>query len=231
MRLLLTNDDGFGAEGIEILRRLASKISSEIWVVAPSRDRSGSSRSMTLRTPIAVNKLTEREFAVDGTPSECVVIALHELMKFPPDLILSGINSGSNIGADVGCSGTVGAALEGALFKIPSIALSQRYSDKTLPTNWEVAKNHTLPIIKSLLNSDWDPSIVMNINFPDVLEVKGTKFVKQGRHFDLNDLSCHTDDNGRQFFVINGNRPAIGDGSVEAVQQGFIAITPIKSDF
>ena len=129
MRILLTNDDGVNARGLEVLERIAREFSDDIWVVAPTEEQSGAGHSLTLSVPVRLRKLGERRFCVTGTPTDAVMMALAHIMKDgPPDLILSGVNRGANLAEDVTYSGTVSAAMEGALAGIPSIALSQGYS-------------------------------------------------------------------------------------------------------
>src|ERR671920_755488 len=133
MRILLTNDDGVNASGLKVLERIARLFTGDVWVVAPTEEQSGAGHSLTLSVPVRLRKLGERRFCVTGTPTDAVMMAIARIMKdSPPDLILSGINRGANLGEDVTYSGTVSAAMEGALAGIPSIALSQAYSREGL---------------------------------------------------------------------------------------------------
>ena len=128
MRILLTNDDGIHAEGLAALERIARTLSDDVWVVAPETDQSGFAHSLSLSEPLRLRKIGEKHFAVRGTPTDCVIMGVRKLLPEPPDLILSGVNSGSNIADDVTYSGTVAGAMEGALLGIRSIALSQAYN-------------------------------------------------------------------------------------------------------
>ena len=128
MRILLTNDDGIHDEGMAVLERIARKLSDDVWVVAPESDQSGLSHSLSLSHPLRLRKFDDRHFAVRGTPTDCVIMAARHIMPEPPDLILSGVNSGSNIADDVTYSGTVAGAMEGTLIGIRSFALSQGYN-------------------------------------------------------------------------------------------------------
>jgi 5'-nucleotidase len=129
MRILLTNDDGVNAGGLKVLERIARQISDDIWIVAPTEEQSGAGHSLTLSRPIRLRKLGERRFCVSGTPTDSVMMAIAHIMKdAPPDLVLSGVNRGANLGEDCTYSGTVSAAMEGALAGIPAIALSQCYA-------------------------------------------------------------------------------------------------------
>ncbi len=233
MIVLLTNDDGFGSAGITLLYEIATKLKfvSEVWVVAPDIDMSGASRSLSLRRPIQINDLGKRIYTIDGTPAECVILALNKIMDKKPDLILSGINHGLNVGTDVGYSGTIAAAMEGATLSIPSIALSQMYKGKNSEINWNPAKNFAPDIINKLVTTGWPKNVVINVNFPHIEKVLGIKCVEQGQHEVSSNLSCieSVDDNG--LCVIHENRSLIGSGSVEVVNKGFITITPLKPDF
>lgn len=139
MIILITNDDGFESEGIRLLKEIAHNFASEIWIVAPDADRSGAARSLDypVKQSIKINQYSERKFSVSGTPADCVIIALNKIMNKKPDLILSGVNTGSNVGDDICYSGTIGAAMEGAARFIPSIALSQAYHNEI---NWHNTK-------------------------------------------------------------------------------------------
>ena len=128
MRILLTNDDGIHAEGLAALERIARTLSDDVWVVAPETDQSGFAHSLSLSEPLRLRKIGEKHFAVRGTPTDCVIMGVRKIMPEPPDLVLSGVNSGSNIADDVTYSGTVAGAMEGTLLGIRSIALSQAYN-------------------------------------------------------------------------------------------------------
>src|SRR5215470_11436338 len=124
-RILVTNDDGINAPGLKVLEKVARSLSRQVWVVAPEAEQSGAAHSLTLRRPLRVRRLSARRFAVDGTPTDCVLLAVHSIMPKRPDLVLSGINRGSNLGEDITYSGTIAAAMEATLLEIPAIAMSQ----------------------------------------------------------------------------------------------------------
>ena len=167
-RVLLVNDDGIDAPGFDILKKIAHKISREVWISAPKKDNSGAGRSLTLRSDIKVNKRDDLTFEVDGTPTDCVILALNYFMKDTlPDLVLSGINAGRNAADDVTYSGTIGAAWEARILGIPSIALSQMYN-KSFGMNFSAAENYGFKIIERLIDRGWSDSTVININFPPV---------------------------------------------------------------
>ncbi|GHM58542.1 MAG: 5'-nucleotidase SurE [Candidatus Mesenet longicola] len=232
MKVLLTNDDGFGSAGITLLYEIVSELKfvSEIWIAAPSVDMSGCSRSLSLRKPIQVNCLGERKYTVDGTPAECVILALNRIMDKKPDLILSGINHGLNVGNDVSYSGTIAAAMEGATSLIPSIALSQAYSSDRSKIKWESAKSFAPNIIGKLIEVGWPKNAVINVNFP-AEKVLGIKFIEQGQYKMDSNASCIESIGDNNSYVIRGDRVLIGSGDVDMVSKGFITITALKLDF
>jgi len=170
MRILLTNDDGIEAEGLECLEKIARTLSDDVWVVAPQTEQSAKGRGITLTEPLRVNKLGDKRFAVTGTPTDCVILAVNDLMPEKPDLVLSGVNRGHNVGEDVSYSGTVAGALQGMAFGIRSIALSQsleRFHDDVV-AHWETAEAFAPGIIAKLLEQKWEDGVVMNVNFPNL---------------------------------------------------------------
>jgi 5'-nucleotidase len=234
LRVLLSNDDGFDAPGMETLRRIAEALTDDIYVVAPAKEQSGASRSLTLHDPIRLNKYTDREYSVEGTPTDCVMMALNYLFKDKtPDLILSGVNRGGNLGEDVLYSGTVAAASEGTLLGVRSVALSQCILDADRIC-WDTAAEMGPEIIETLLNSDWGPDVLMNINFPavDKKDVKGIRVTSQGKR-DLSNLTIddRVDARGRDYFWL-GYRPSFGTPAVgtdlHAVVDQYVSVTPLK---
>ncbi len=181
-RILVTNDDGIHAPGLKVLEKIAKSLSPDVWVVAPESEHSGASHSLTLRRPLQINKITPRKFAVSGTPSDCTLIAVNHIVRGKrPDLILSGVNRGANLGEDVLYSGTVAAAMEGAMLGIPAIAFSQvRIKDKL---HWETAAAFAPEVIKKLVSLPWPKDTLMSVNFPPVppKEVTGIEVGRQGR--------------------------------------------------
>jgi len=168
MRILVTNDDGIGAEGMDVLRRIAEEVSSDVWVVAPEKNQSGASHSMTLHEPLRVRQTDERTFVLRGTPTDCVIMAVrHFLLDHPPDLVLSGINHGSNLAEDVTYSGTIAAAIEGTMLGIRSVAMSQvGGSLEEGKIHWETPLTHGPGLLARLLDAGWPKDIVININYP-----------------------------------------------------------------
>mgnify|MGYP001063665158 CR=1 FL=1 len=184
-RVLLCNDDGIDAPGFAILEAFARKTFADVWVVAPANEQSAKSRSLTVRQSIQVEKRAEKRFAVQGTPVDSVVVGLNGLMgELQPDLVLSGINNGSNLAEDIGYSGTVGCALEASLHKIPSIAFSQCF----LPGEygnipWQIAESHMQNVVDLLWKQKHQQDLVYNVNFPPALfsDKAGIQFTHQGR--------------------------------------------------
>ena len=167
-RVLICNDDGINAPGLNILEKVISELVREVWVVAPETEQSATSHSITLRQPLRIRKVASRRFAVNGTPVDSVLLALVQLMKNnPPDIVISGINRGANLGEDVIYSGTVGAAMEGTLMGLPAIALSQVTTDFS-PVKWPTVKKWLPKVLKGLDKFAFPPSVLLNINFPDV---------------------------------------------------------------
>src|SRR5690349_22921719 len=183
MRILLTNDDGINARGLKLLEAVARKLSDDIWIVAPTEEQSGAGHSLTLTTPVRLRRHDERRFSVTGTPTDAVMLALAHVMKdSPPDVILSGINRGANLAEDVTYSGTVSAAMEGALAGVRSVALSQVYSREGLGDDvpFAVAQEWGVRALTPLLDMDWAPRTLVNINFPagSPAAVQGVRVVR-----------------------------------------------------
>src|SRR3954449_1523042 len=185
MRMLLTNDDGVNARGLKLLETVARKFSDDIWIVAPTEEQSGAGHSLTLTTPVRLRRHDERRFSVTGTPTDAVMLALAHIMKdSPPDVVLSGINRGANLAEDVTYSGTVSAAMEGALAGVPSIALSQSYSREgmgdTVP--YAAAEAWAERALAPLVSLKMAAGTLINVNFPALPpeEVKGVRVCRQG---------------------------------------------------
>jgi 5'-nucleotidase len=169
MRILITNDDGIHAEGLDICEKIARVLSDDVWVIAPEHDQSGVAHSLSLNDPLRLRQVGERRFAVRGTPSDCVIMgALHLLNEKCPDLVLSGVNRGSNAGEDVIYSGTVAGAVEGTMLGIPSLALSQAYrSRRGGKPYWETCLLFAPDIIRRVVAEGTPRDVLINVNFPD----------------------------------------------------------------
>ncbi len=234
-RVLISNDDGVHAVGIRHLAEIARGLGGDVWVVAPETDRSGAGHSLTISDPVRVRQLDTRTYAVSGTPTDCVLAAVLEIMRrTPPDLVLSGINRGGNMGDDITYSGTVAAAMEGALLGIPSIALSQD-TDRTGATRWETAHRHGPLALQALAGEEWSPNSLINVNFPDLSpdEVKGLMVTFQGQRKPGSFLDRREDPRGRPYYWIDTARTkaARAPGSdLAAVAAGFVSVTPLRLD-
>ena len=238
MRILITNDDGIHAPGMHVLEAIASEFSHDIWICAPSEEQSGAGHSLTLNRPVRLQRFGERRFAVTGTPTDSVMMALREVMDGPPDLILSGVNRGANLGDDITYSGTVSAAIEGALAGIRSIALSQVYSQETSGTDAEFAAARAWgpKVIQPLLDAPFATRTLVNVNFPPRApsEVKGIRVVRQGFHdYSRGSIVEGKDPRGHRYFWF-GLHPiehTLDHGTdLEAIDDGYIAVTPLQLD-
>lgn len=185
MRILITNDDGVHASGLAVLEQIAAEFSDDVWVSAPADEQSGAGHSLTLVEPIRVRRLGERRFAVRGTPTDAVMMAVGMFMRdHRPDLVLSGVNRGRNLAEDVTYSGTVSAAMEGTLAGIRSVAFSQEFSEGPAgPAAFAPARMWGPAVLRALLSVEWAPGVLMNVNFPqlDPYRVAGIRVTEQGQ--------------------------------------------------
>ncbi|MFN3642882.1 MAG: 5'/3'-nucleotidase SurE [Gemmobacter sp.] len=181
-RILIVNDDGIHAEGIKLLERIARRYSDDVWVVAPDEEKSGASHSISMHVPVRARRIDDRHFAVKGTPTDCALLAIHEILPAPPTILLSGINRGANLAEDVTYSGTAAAAMEGALLGVPSVALSQVFAPRG-PVHWTTAEAFAAPVLDVLLATEWQPYAFVNVNFPDCPPeaCTGLRVVTQGQ--------------------------------------------------
>jgi 5'-nucleotidase len=234
-RILLTNDDGIEARGLKILHKVVRGLCRDVWIVAPELEQSGASHSLTLHRPLRARRLGPRRFAVDGTPTDCVLLALKNLIRDKrPTLVISGINGGANLGDDVTYSGTVAAAMEATLLGVPAIALSMTFRDRG-KIQWATAERHTPEVIRRLAALPWPGNTLINVNFPDLppAAVKGIAVARQGRHKIGEQLMERTDPRGRPYYWIGPLRET-GDGvdgtDIAEVTKGRITLTPILLD-
>lgn len=238
MRILLTNDDGVNARGLGVLQTIAAALTDDVWVVAPETEQSGASRALTLSEPLRIRSIAPKRYAVSGTPTDCVELAIMELMRdTPPDLVLSGVNAGQNVAEDVTLSGTVAGAIQGMMCGVPAIALSQGQGFRgagSLP--WGVAERYGAGVVRRLLELGWPANVVMNVNFPDrdpadALEVEVTR---QGRRDQrIVAIDKRTDLRGNDYFWIGfkgqlSNPPEGTD--LRALYAGRISVTPLHLD-
>jgi 5'-nucleotidase len=234
MRILVTNDDGIHAPGLDVAEKIARALSDDVWVVAPESEQSGASHSLTLAGPLRLRQARERRYAVSGTPTDCVLMAcLHLLKDKRPDLVLSGVNSGSNLADDITYSGTVAGAMEGCALGIPAIALSQEPAGSRLEIDWSAGEVHGPAVVRQLLKEGWPQGVLMNVNFPGVAadQVRGVVLVPQG-HYDLlsTEIVARTDMRERPYYWIGLRRHETvppEDSDLGAINAGRISVTPL----
>ncbi|MBL8672554.1 MAG: 5'/3'-nucleotidase SurE [Alphaproteobacteria bacterium] len=234
-RILVTNDDGYQAPGLEILEEIASQLSDDVWLVAPEVEQSGAGHSLTLRRPLRVRQRGPRHFSVDGTPTDCVLLAVSKILgDRRPDLVLSGVNRGGNMGEDVTYSGTVAAAMEATFLGVPAIALSQEY-DASDRIDWGAAADFAPGIIRRLAAGPWHRDLLYSINFPPcpAEKVKGVRAVAQGRRSGHIAVIEGRDPKGRPYMWIGDYTDESSDQpgtDLEAVAHHAVAVTPLHLD-
>jgi len=237
VRILLTNDDGIHAEGLAVLERIARALSEDVWVVAPETDQSGLAHSLSLSEPLRLRRIGEKRFALRGTPTDCVIMGVRKILPEPPDLVLSGVNSGANVADDVTYSGTVAGAMEGTMLGIRSIALSQAYNviDEGRVVPWEVAETHGPELVDRLVGLELPRGVLLNVNFPRCLpeEVKGVAVASQGRLAHKLWVDERKDGRGFPYFWLAfGREPPeeVPGSDISAVRDNRIAVTPLHLD-
>ncbi len=246
MRILITNDDGINAPGLETLRAIAEEVAGpggEVWTVAPAFEQSGVGHCISYVHPTMIAELGPRRFAAEGSPADCVLGALYDVLAdAPPDLVLSGVNRGNNAAENVLYSGTIGGAMEAALQGLPAIALSQYFGpgNAGLDDPFEAAAAHGAGLVRSLLDQGhWDRSdyrVFYNVNFPPVAaaDVQGTRVTAQGfRRGTGFSAQPHVAPNGRRFLWVVGGRQGVSTEpgtDVHANQAGYVSVTPMRAD-
>lgn len=235
MRILVTNDDGIQAHGIKVLEQIARTLSDDVWVVAPEVNHSGAGHSLTLRRPLRWRRVSERHIAVDGTPTDAVLLAIQKLIPAPrPDLVLSGVNHGANLGEDVTYSGTIAAAMEAVLLGVPAIALSQVSRDRH-KIKWATTERHAPEVIRRLAAMSWPEEVLVNVNLPDVpaRAVKGVKLTRQGKKKLGDQLIERIDPRGEPYVwigLLKREREPEPGTDLAAVAEGWVSVTPIHLD-
>lgn len=238
MRILVTNDDGVHAPGIEVLEAIARELSDDVWTVAPAEEQSGAGHSLTLAEPVRVRQLAARRYAVRGTPTDAVMMAVGVVMKdHRPDLVLSGVNRGANLAEDVTYSGTVSAAMEGTLAGVRSIALSQTLGALEGEAEpFECARVWAPRLIRALLDAPWTPGVLVNVNFPPVASdaVKGVRVTEQGFHdYGRLVIDQRRDPRGNPYFWFGLGPDAKVPGhetDLKAIRESHISVTPLHLD-
>lgn len=238
MRILLTNDDGINAPGLKVLEAIARQFSDDIWICAPSEEQSGAGHSLTLTRPVRLHKHGERRFAVSGTPTDSVMMALRTVMPDAPDIILSGVNCGANLADDITYSGTVSAAIEGALAGIKAIAFSQVYAREGMGDEvpFGAALEWGPKVLAKLIDAPMADRTLINVNFPAIHadEVKGIRVVRQGFHdYARGTIVEGCDPRGYRYFWFGLDQieHTLDHGTdLEAIEEGYVAVTPLQLD-
>jgi 5'-nucleotidase len=234
-RILISNDDGINAPGLKLLEKIARSLCPDVWVVAPEQEQSGAGHSLTLRRPLRIRQIAKQRFAIDGTPTDSVLLAIKFIMKDErPTLVLSGINAGGNFGEDITYSGTVAAAMEATLLDVPAIALSQHY-DRTNGIKWAASEHYAAEVIRRLTAAPWPRNTLVNVNFPDATpsEVTGIAVTRQGRRKLGDNLTERIDPRGVPYYWIGPMRdesPNQPGTDIAAVNARKVSITPIFLD-
>lgn len=246
MRILITNDDGINAPGLEVLAAIAQEIAGpegDVWTVAPAFEQSGVGHCISYSHPMMIARLSDRRFAAEGSPADCVLAAIYDVLDgAKPDLVLSGVNRGNNTAENTLYSGTIGGAMEAALQGIPAIALSQYlgHGNRDLDTPFQAAAQHGAAVVRALLDKGvWngeDYRVFYNVNFPPLPadQVKGIKVTSQGFRRDSG-FSCepHISPTGRRYLWIKGgpqHGPTLPGTDAEACLEGWISVTPMRAD-
>ena len=246
MRILITNDDGINAPGLQVLEEIANDLAGsdgEVWVVAPAFEQSGVGHCISYTRPMMLSQMGNRRFAAEGSPADCVLAAIHDVMKEArPDLVLSGVNRGNNSAENALYSGTLGGAMEAALQGVRAVALSQYYGPAVAdaPDPFEAARVHGLPTLQALLDRGvWtadDYGIFYNINFPPVpaSDVKGIKAARQGFRRDMGfGVQPIHSPSGRRFLWVTGapqQQPTSPGSDADMNLKGYISVTPMRAD-
>ncbi len=236
--ILITNDDGISSPGIKTLAKTLRTI-GDVYVVAPETEQSAVAHALTLHRPLKFEKTAARTYYINGTPTDCVIIGANKILPHKPDIIVSGINNGGNLGDDITYSGTVAAAIEGTLLGVPSIAVSlaiENYNGKGLrkgSSKLLAAANFTRELAVKVLDRGLPGDTLLNVNVPDSVKIKGVKVTKQGKMVYDNGIQELKDPRGRQYYWIGGGAPKWETGKntdFQAVRDGYISVTPVHLD-
>lgn len=226
--ILLTNDDGYDSPGLVALRQTLQKL-GKVYTVAPSRDNSAVSHSLTMHRPLRLKHIADNIVAVDGTPADCVAVAIQKLLPEPPSLLVSGINNGPNLGDDISYSGTVSAAIEGTMYAIPSLAVSSAGKS----SHYDEGATIAVKLARIVLKNGLPENTLLNINIPVGMELKGVRVTRQGRRLWYNSVQETKDPWGETLYWIGGGSPtadSAADSDVQAIADGYVSITPIHLD-
>jgi len=234
-RILVTNDDGIHAPGLEAMIEIAGQLSKDVWVVAPEFNQSGAGHSLSITKPIRAREVGERKFAIEGTPTDCVLFAVKHLLKDrKPQVVLSGVNRGTNMADDVTYSGTIAGAMEGCLLSLPSIAFSQAFAYEH-PIKWGTATAFGADVARRVLTMDLPRNVFVNVNFPDVVasSVQGIRVTRQGVRAFGSSIMERIDPRGGAYYwnaYTPGEHEADEEGDVSAIRAGYVSVTPLHLD-
>ncbi len=227
--ILITNDDGFGAEGLRVLEEILGQLGT-VWVVAPDREQSGQGHALTLNHPLRFERRGPRQFAVQGTPTDCIYLGTHSILEARPALVVSGVNRGYNLGDDITYSGTVSAAFEATLIGVPAFAISQQATDR--PPDLAAAGRFALTLARQILQHALPLDTLLNVNVP-AAPGRGVRVTRQGKRLYPGGVIERVDPKGRKYYWIGGasaeweNDP---DSDFAAVADGFVSVTPLHLD-
>ena len=230
MLILVTNDDGVRSPGLRALAEAMREL-AEVYVVAPDRNRSAVGHALTLDQPLRADEIKPGVFAVDGTPTDCVTLGIHGLIKKRPDLVVSGINRGSNVGDDITYSGTVSAALEAALMGLPALAVSLD-TDEFLAPDLVTAAAFSKKLAEMILNEGLPGGTFLNVNVPSG-ECRGVQLTRQGKRRYGDAVVCNKDPRGRHYYWLGGSAVGFEDSpgtDCSALQHGLISVTPLHAN-
>ncbi len=234
-RILVTNDDGINAPGLEALIEIAHQLSKDVWVVAPEFNQSGAGHSLSITKPIRMREVSANKVAIEGTPTDCVLFAVKHLLKDrKPDIVLSGVNRGTNMADDVTYSGTIAGAMEGCLLGLPSIAFSQAFAYDH-PIKWATATAFGAEVARKALVAGWPRNVFVNVNFPDVAaaSVKGIRVTRQGVRAFGSSIVERIDPRGGPYYwnsYTPGDHEDDPEADVVAIRAGYVSVTPLHLD-
>lgn len=235
-RILISNDDGIEAPGIKVLEEIAHTLSDDVWVVAPETQQSAQSHSLTIKYPLRIRELSHRRYAVDGTPTDSVLMGVTQVLKdHKPDIVLSGINWGGNLAEDVIYSGTVAAAMEASLLGIPAIAFSQ-VTPRNTPPKWDTPRRFLPDIVRKVTSLDWADNVLVNVNFPaiDPDAITGIEVQPQGKRKVGLGVEGRPDPYGVPYYWVvdyASDAPHRRDTDLSAIGANAISVTPLHLDF
>lgn len=236
--ILVTNDDGITSPGIRILAKTL-KTAGDVYVMAPETEQSAVAHALTLHRPLKSEKAGRHFYSINGTPTDCVVLGVNKLLPSRPDIIVSGINNGGNLGDNITYSGTVAAAIEGTLLGIPSLAVSlvteyqNNHSLRKLTAGFTCAAECAKEIVTKVMEAGMPKDTLLNVNVPDIRDIKGMKITKQGKLIYDNDIQEISNPRGKECYWIGGGEPQWekgGNTDLDAVHNGYISVTPVHLD-